>query len=289
MTSLVGDGVVELVVQADDFGMCAPVTDGILRCFRAGVVTQASVMAPAPDARRALGAARRERLPLGVHLTLMCEWDGLRWYPLTSGASLRVSDGAFPPDLPSLRCTATLAEAEAELVAQIDAVLGAGVDVHHIESHVRVFDEPLLERLVERYDVPSRDLAPRAGSPGLDSIWHLSIQPTASKADALLEHVRGLPPGTHMIVAHPADDAELLTTLCSPSSRRWKWAREIRLGDSAALLDPRFRALCESREVRLTTWSPRAHRSVARASGISPGTRTDHTAVRTDLETSPHV
>ncbi|MEU3017489.1 ChbG/HpnK family deacetylase [Nocardiopsis sp. NPDC007018] len=247
-----GSGV-NLIVQADDYGMCPPVTNGILRCFRAGVITQASVMYPAPDAPRALWLATQIGLPLGVHLTLMCEWEGLRWYPLTAAPSLRTDDGAFPPDLPSLKERATLEEAGEELRAQVLTVQAAGVRPTHMESHVRVFHEPLLESLREEFNLPCRDLSDHPEQARLDSVWHLSVQAPGERTTALLDHVSELKPGTHMVVAHPADDADLLSTLCPPRSRRWKWARDIRLGDSASLLDPRFLALCTNKGVNLTT------------------------------------
>src|SRR5215469_14944413 len=80
-----------VVLHADDFGMNAAVTDGILRGFDEGMLTATSLLSNAPDAARALGcwrhlevrrrdgglqsAVRRNRLDdpaqpfnLGVHL-----------------------------------------------------------------------------------------------------------------------------------------------------------------------------------------------------------------------------
>ncbi|MDT0266824.1 ChbG/HpnK family deacetylase [Streptomyces sp. DSM 44915] len=246
-------GRVRLVVQADDHGACPAVSDGILRCFQAGVVTQASVIVPAPDAPRAIAAALAAGLPLGAHLALLCEWEGLRWGPLTAAPSLRAVDGAFPDDLARLRAQADLGEAAAELRAQLRAATTAGVRLTHLESHVRVLDPGLLARISAEFGLPCRDEVPAPGVPmALDSLWHLSLQDPATKAEALARHVAGLGPGTHMVVAHPAEDRPELLTLCSPDSRRWKWARDIRVSDTAALLDPRFLASCAERDVELT-------------------------------------
>ena len=43
-----------LVLHADDLGMSRPVTDGILRGFRHGLLTSTAVLANAPDAGRAI-------------------------------------------------------------------------------------------------------------------------------------------------------------------------------------------------------------------------------------------
>ena len=77
-----------LILQADDFGMCDAVNDGIVAAFRAGTLTQASVMVPCPRFEGAAALAREHAIPVGVHGTLTCEWDFLRWGPLTNGASL---------------------------------------------------------------------------------------------------------------------------------------------------------------------------------------------------------
>jgi predicted glycoside hydrolase/deacetylase ChbG (UPF0249 family) len=245
---------IRLIVQADDLGACGAMTAGILRCHRAGVITQASVIVPGPDAGRAMWLARRQGLPLGVHLALMCEWTGLRWGPLTRADSLRDTDGAMFSDFDDLCAKAHPAEAERELAAQLTFARQMGVDIRHFESHVREYSPVILARLSERFGLPSRDPLPAPGmTMALDSLWHLSTQPAEHKADNLLEHVASLRSGHHMIVTHPADDDPELTRLCPPESRRWKWARDIRLSDTAALLDPRFARLCHNRGVRLGT------------------------------------
>lgn len=245
---------IRLIVQADDYGACPAISDGILRCFRAGVVTQASVIVPAPDAPRAIRAALAAGLPLGAHLALLCEWEGLRWSPLTAAPSLRAPDGAFPDDLGRLRAQADIGEAEDELRAQLRAAERAGVRLTHMESHVRVFDTPLLARLSAESGLPCRDPVPAPGVPmELDSLWHLSVQDPRSKSEALADHLAGLRPGLHMIVSHPAEDRPELRSLCSPSSRRWKWARDIRVSDMAALTDPGFAERCAARDIELVS------------------------------------
>jgi predicted glycoside hydrolase/deacetylase ChbG (UPF0249 family) len=241
---------IRLIVQADDYGACPAITDGVLAGFRAGRITQASIMPPAPDSGRAAWLARLAGLPLGIHLTLACEWEGLRYYPLTPARSLRDQDGAFLPGVPELRARAEPEEALTELRAQVAAVRTAGVHPTHLESHVGVFDAAVLAQLSAETGLPCRDELPAPGRMlKLDSLWHLSVQPYADKVAALCDHVRRLPPGLHMIVAHPAVDSPELLTLTSPESRRWKWARDIRVTDLEALLSPEFGAACAASEV----------------------------------------
>ncbi|MGN5380945.1 carbohydrate deacetylase [Streptomyces lasalocidi] len=245
------------MVQADDYGMCPAVTDGILTAHQAGRVTQASVMVPAPDAGRAMWLARKAGLPLGVHLVLACEWEGLRYYPLTTAPSLRASDGAFLSGIPELRsANAEREEALQELRAQIQAAEKAGIEIRHIESHVGVFDVDLLAQVSAERSLPCRDEIPAPGNNmDVDSIWHLSTRPISSKVDDLILHLKALPAGTHMIVAHPAVNHADLDRLTHPGSRRWKWAREIRVSDLDALLDPRFSEACDSLGITLAPLS----------------------------------
>jgi hypothetical protein len=252
---------IRLIIQADDYGACPAISDGILRCFQAGVVTQASVIVPAPDAPRAMRAALASGLPLGAHLALLCEWQGLRWSPLTAAPSLRAQDGAFFDDLEQLRARAEIGEAEDELRAQLRAAESAGVRLTHMESHVRVFDTPLLTRLSAESGLPCRDPVPAPGiSMELDSLWHLSVQDLHSKPEALAGHLASLRPGLHMIVTHPAEDRPELRNLCSPSSRRWKWARDIRVSDMAALMSPDIRRLYAARNIELVSLPALSHR-----------------------------
>jgi predicted glycoside hydrolase/deacetylase ChbG (UPF0249 family) len=59
-----------LVVNADDWGGSEATTDAILRTFAAGRITSTSGMVYMPDSDRAAGIAKRERLPVGLHLNL---------------------------------------------------------------------------------------------------------------------------------------------------------------------------------------------------------------------------
>lgn len=59
-----------LVVNADDWGGSEATTDAILRTFEAGRITSTSGMVYMPDSDRAAEIAKRERLPVGLHLNL---------------------------------------------------------------------------------------------------------------------------------------------------------------------------------------------------------------------------
>lgn len=240
-----------LVINADDYGMCPSITDGILHCFEQGVVTQASIMPPAPDAQRGLELACEKKLPLGVHLTLACEWQSSTWSSLTGASSLGGKQ-RLPPHVFDLIGVADREEVRAELYAQINWLRDRGLVPKHIDAHMAPFDVMLTAEICAHEDIPSRDSVPLPGkSLPLASLWHLSTRTYTHKVEDLLEHVRSLGPGTHMIVCHPAVDGSELRSLVSPTSRRWKWARDIRVTDMQALLDPHFLELCHKLNITL--------------------------------------
>ena len=84
-------------------------------------------------------ATARPELDVGVHLTLTSEWRHYRWRPLTGASQasgLVDGDGYMWPKVKPLRERAAPDAVEAELTAQIDAALAAGIDVTHLDAHM---------------------------------------------------------------------------------------------------------------------------------------------------------
>ena len=151
-----------VVIHADDLGM----THGANAAFREltmrGVCTSGSVMVPCPwFPEVAEMAAADTGLDIGVHLTVNSEKRPYRWRPLThppASAGLTDAAGYFWADVPSVRRHAAPEAVEAELRAQIDAALAAGIDVTHLDDHMGVVMLPefvdLYVRLGRDYDLP---------------------------------------------------------------------------------------------------------------------------------------
>ncbi|MBJ7600353.1 MAG: hypothetical protein DLM67_00930 [Candidatus Nephthysia bennettiae] len=211
-----------LIINADDFGMCGAVNDGILDAFAAGVVTSTTLMVPWPGAAEAMRLLQEHPdLPFGVHLTAVCDMVDYRWGPLTPGdrvTSLIDETGHFHglerlrEFLPRLK----LDELRVEFQAQIDAVLASGLQPTHLDWHclhnggradildmtltlareyclaLRVTDPPCVERL-RRQGLPSND------HELLDSY---TLDP-AGKPARYVELLRELPPGLSEWAVHP--------------------------------------------------------------------------------------
>ena len=129
-----------VILHADDVGMCHGANTAYLELFRAGRLDSGSVMVPCawfPEI--AAAAAADATLDLGVHLTLTSEWYPYRWGPVSTrsaASGLLDADGCFPRDVPSLRRTVVPEAAEAEMRAQIERALAAGIDATHLDTHM---------------------------------------------------------------------------------------------------------------------------------------------------------
>ena len=151
-----------IVIHEDDVGMSHGANTAFSELSAMGACSAGSVMAPCPWFPEAVGmAAANPALDLGVHLTLNSEKKPYRWRPLTSppsSAGLTDKDGYFWADVPSVRKNAAPEAVEAELRAQIDAVLATGIDVTHLDAHMGAVMMPefveIYYRLGKDYNLP---------------------------------------------------------------------------------------------------------------------------------------
>ena len=240
-----------LVVQGDDFGMCHAVNTGTTRAFTEGVLTQASTMVPCPWFWEAASLARACGLPLGIHSTLTCEWDGLRWPPITGGASLRGVDGTFVRTVPSAK-EIDPDEAAEELLAQTERFLAAGLELTYFDVHMGLSQMAAYDAVSSRYGVPF--LYPGVpASLRFDSIKTLSDRPAETKKDWMLGYLERRPPGVHLLVTHCATDDPELAAMVFPGSPVEPWAREYRISDLAVLTDPDVRAAIDAHGIQLVS------------------------------------
>jgi hypothetical protein len=226
-----------LIVQGDDFGMCHAVNQGIAQSFRSGILTQASAMAPCPWISEAAALAKQLEIPIGVHGTLTCEWDHLRWRPLTEGASLSESDGTMHRTLEGAIEAIDSEEAANELGSQIDSLAAFGLVPSYVDCHMGPSSREGFEQACRRFDLPF--LYPLI-DPCLEfeSIAMMSPMPAEKKKSWLLERLDSMEDGLHLIVTHPAVDDPELRNIARPEADNYVWSEPNRTSDLAVLLDP---------------------------------------------------
>jgi chitin disaccharide deacetylase len=212
--------VIDLIVNADDFGLNGEVNSGVIEAHGQGILTSASLMVRRDAAREAAGYARQAgRLSVGLHLDL--EWTG----------GHRVPAETVP----------------AEVVAQLELFVElVGRPPTHVDSHHHFHTEDPLRTaalgLGSRLGVPVRHFDPRVRFEGTfyGRDGHGAPAPGLIGVAALGELIRRLPPGTTELCCHPARgvpegtsyaaEREVeLDTLCDPAVRRALSASNVRL------------------------------------------------------------
>ena len=217
-----------LIVNADDFGMYPSVNSAVVRSIEDGIVSSCSLMPPCPGAREAILMLQEHRdIAFGVHLTLVRDFAGYRWGPLTAVEKVpSLLDGRgelFTTTSQSQLLTqAQIPEVELELRAQIEMVLAAGLTPTHLDWHALadggrddIFALGLM--LAEEYGLaarvwlePSRRVARQRGLPTVDHDFLDSFSlDIGTKPERYLQLLREMPPGLSEWAVHPGlHDAE---------------------------------------------------------------------------------
>jgi chitin disaccharide deacetylase len=206
-----------LILNADDFGMCHSINEGILRSIRSGVVSSCTLMVPCPWSLHAMQLlTENPDIPFGVHLTAVCEHAYYRWRPLRSRdkvPSLLGESGYFfsYDRIDESVAQINRSELEIEFRAQIETVFDAGLKPTHLDSHCHVHTrrEDLFDMVVNLgrdYGLAVRaHMAPlivklhQQGLPGNDH----EVLDSYHKEGAYNDLLRNLPAGLTEWAIHP--------------------------------------------------------------------------------------
>ncbi len=241
-----------LVVNADDFGLTAGVSRGILDAYRTGIVSSTTALVNlAADPDLDAEAAGLPGLGIGLHVNLT--WGT----PVSRAAavpSLVGTDGRFPRDPALAAARAVLDEARREIEAQVDAFARRfGRPPTHLDSHHHVHRQPRIAEIVldvalaaglplRSQDPGFRDGLRRRGARTPDHfVGGDGAEPYWTTA-RLLDTLAGLPVGCTELMCHPGRYDESL------AGSRYGRQRETEL---AALRDPEARATVERLGIRL--------------------------------------
>jgi hypothetical protein len=217
-----------LIINADDFGMCHDQNEGVMAGLTEGLFTSSTILVTCPWFEEAAAFARdNPAADLGVHLTLTAEWDTYKWGPVSprhAVPSLVDERGYLWQTVEQVWEHANLDEAEAELRAQIEKALAAGIDVTHLDSHMgtlqlRADYHEIYARLAAEYLLPIR-LASRnmmrtmmgaildlLDGSGVVTPDHLVFHGPASVSETeayWTNLIRSLYPGVTEVLCHPA-------------------------------------------------------------------------------------
>jgi len=140
-----------LIVNADDFGFTTGVNAGIVRAFKEGIVTSATIMANGAAFEDAIKLAlSNPGLGVGCHLALVGERPIMKPEEVSSLVDKR---GLLPPTLSQLmkklaRGSVRFDDLVLELRAQVQRVVSAGIAPTHLDSHKHSHIHPQIMRAV---------------------------------------------------------------------------------------------------------------------------------------------
>ena len=261
----------QVVPHVDDLGASHGANQAFLDLARRGLVTCGSVMVPGSWFREIADAAVADpALDIGVHLTLTSEWDCCRWAPISTvsrASGLIDYDGYLWRDVASLRHHLVPEAAEAELRAQIERAIAAGLKPTHIDAHMAA---AMLPELLEAHvrlgcDFCLFPVLPRSIAWAPDLQRYRAVVAALDAAGApVVDHCRGtlavtperleagwrdliaeLPPGTTHLALHcttPGDFAAM-----APAHAGWRQDEYALLGRGL------LRDLCHEHAVGVTS------------------------------------
>ena len=276
----------QLIVNADDFGLTPGVNRGILRAFKDGIVTSASLLVTGSAFEDAVALARlNPELDIGLHLALVEERAVLGREVLPT---LVDETGRLPSTSGEFFRRAFLGrinwdEVEREIAAQIARFQKTGLRMSHLNSHQHLHMFPpvfqIVRRLTRRIDnVWIRNSAgPWRKSPGIlmgrwvkqlglnltclsarglhgpplpqmpDGMFGFGVSGCLTRS-ALEQILREIPDGLYELSCHPGEgDKE---TCRQYGHWGYRWAEELE-----ALTAPETRWLLQEQKIALTSFA----------------------------------
>ena len=276
-----------LILHADDFGMAHSVNRATIEALEKGWVTSASILVPCawfPEVAR--WAHDHPDADLGVHLTLNSEWANYRWRPLSmqAASSLTDSQGYLPTDASYVNAHATPADAEMEARAQIDAAVGTGIKISHLDTHMLTFLRisrlfKIYWKLGQQYNLPvvmgkgrasknvdtsgeilyaDTDIAVNAQMLPVDHVLLMNKNvPTSDWLRNYENMLSPLRPGTYELILHLGYNDEELQGMTEGHTN---WGAQWRQNDLDVVRSPEFRKFLKDQNFILVSW-----REVAKA------------------------
>jgi chitin disaccharide deacetylase len=148
-----------VIINADDLGLCPATNRAILDAFKKGLLTSTSLLVTCPGYRHAVKIIRKKRnIGIGLHLSLTLGKSVLSPKKIPRLAN---SKGLFYPSFSRLMISADkdiLNQIEMELSAQIEKAIKDGLRIDHLDSHSHIHMIPhifkIVSKLAYRYKIP---------------------------------------------------------------------------------------------------------------------------------------
>jgi len=130
----------QLIINADDFGVCLETNKAIEHIFNEGTISSTTIMTPCPHANDAIAKAKANpKIKMGLHITTNAEWTQQwgQWGAVaTNVPSLVDAKGYFFSTVAEFASSAKTDEVAIEMEAQYQFLVAHGIVPTHADSHM---------------------------------------------------------------------------------------------------------------------------------------------------------
>ncbi|MBI4125433.1 MAG: ChbG/HpnK family deacetylase [Deltaproteobacteria bacterium] len=242
----------QLVVNADDFGLCSEVNRAVIQANQQGILTAASLMIAAPAAKEAVALAKANpKLKVGLHFICVDGFGLLSQKPFSSNLIWAGVRYFFSP--------AWRRRLKEELTAQMEAYLETGLVCDHLNAHNHFHLHPVVRKIVMnlaqrhkirkiRWPSPaplSRALKKKLDAAGLTRNDHtFGLKETGRMTEeAWLKQIPQIRDGMTEAYCHPAVSS-------SPATEKWLKNYNC-VEEFKALVSPRVKGALQEARIRL--------------------------------------
>ena len=257
--------------------MCHASVQAFKDLWAFGTITSGATMVPCPWFPAVAQMCRENPdMDMGVHATLNAEWESYRWGPVTegeAGSGLRDEAGYFHQWHQAVYDNAKPEEVEAEVNAQIEKALKAGIDVTHVDSHMGTIMSPLfiqsyvqaasnrlLPSMLPRLDAvgigmmgvgdeeraayaPVMEMLENIGVPTVDGILAMPLEHGDDHINVAKKTLGDAPIGITHFILHPSIDTPELRAIAPD----WR----ARVANYNAFMSDELKMFLESEDIKL--------------------------------------
>ncbi|MBI3151365.1 MAG: polysaccharide deacetylase family protein [Chloroflexi bacterium] len=237
-----------VITHTDDIGMCQAAVQAFKNLWVFGTITSGAVMVPCPWFPATAQMCRENPdMDMGVHATLNAEWTNYRWGPVSTrdqASGLMDADGYFHQWQEAVYQNAQPEAVDAEVNAQIERALAAGIDVTHVDSHmgtimnskfvqsyIQAASGRLLPNMLPRLDAkgiemmgvgereimeyaPIMEMLESMGVPTLNGIMSMPLDQPNGQLEIAKNLLGELAEGITHFILHPSVDTPELRSIC---------------------------------------------------------------------------
>lgn len=275
----------QIIINADDFGRHELINLAVEKAVREGCLRSATIMAGGKFFDDAVEVAKRNPdLGVGIHFTLA---NGFPVLPPEKIPTLVTAEGVFHENYIEfiklyVKGKISRAEIQAELSAQLEKVLRAGLELTHFDSHQHLHHFPgivgIALKLAKAAKIPAMRVAGTKvfdgsiesfgqiiGRLGLGSLSQFAAHSAHTKNILTPEHfsgivagesvterflarlIKNLGEGTTEVMLHPGTDNEILKKYCA-------WEHDFE-GELNAVTSPKILKLLQENEVAVVNFT----------------------------------